>query len=329
MRRALLVLAIGTAATAGACGKFQDPNVVVDLRVIAMTASVPEQVIDVDLKNPPPPSQLLPQLVPSEVCALVADPGFDRRLRWSMTMCPQTSDDRCDTGDPQVVVDSGTIGDPDLAMPEPAMCATVQPDANLIAVVLASLRSDPLHGLQGVQYEVLLRVGGEDADPALDVYAGKALQLAARVPPQRTANTNPSLAELDASVAGGPPAAIALGRCVDQASPLVVAPGTKVRLTPVEPPGVRETYVIPTLDGGYETFTESLTYQWTAAAGKFSDGMTGGPRDTFGNEPPLFTDWTAPKAKDVHGPTDVPIWLVQRDERLGAHWYETCVRVMP
>ena len=47
------------------CGKFQDPNVVVDLRVIAMTASVPEQVIDIDLKNPPPPSQILPQLVPN------------------------------------------------------------------------------------------------------------------------------------------------------------------------------------------------------------------------------------------------------------------------
>jgi hypothetical protein len=25
----------------------------------------------------------------------------------------------------------------------------------------------------------------------------------------------------------------------------------------------------------------------------------------------------------------VTIWIVQRDERLGVHWYEACVRVTP
>jgi len=35
VKRAILVLAVA------GCGKFQDPNVVVDLRVIAMKASVP------------------------------------------------------------------------------------------------------------------------------------------------------------------------------------------------------------------------------------------------------------------------------------------------
>lgn len=327
-RRGLVVAAqVALALALGACAKFADPNVVVDLRVIGMTASVPEQVIDVDLNNPTP-TEILPQLVPSTVCALTADPGFDgRRLRWSMTMCPPRSDDRCRAGDPQVVIGNGVIDDPDLAIPEPQLCATVEPDGNLIAVLQKSLDLDPVHGLQGVQVEVVLRVGGETADPADDVYAAKALQIAARVPAQRTPNTNPSLAELDASVAGGAATAMALGRCIDQAAPLEVAAGTEVRLAPVEPPGVRETYVIPTLDGGFETFTESLTYQWTSGAGKVSDGLTGGPRDTFGNEPPLFTDWTAPA--HVTSPTDVPIWLVQRDERLGAHWYETCVRVMP
>ena len=44
---------------------------------------------------------------------------------------------------------------------------------------------------------------------------------------------------------------------------------------------------------------------------------------------PLFTDWTAPSAKDLDGPTDVSFWFIQRDERLGLTWYEACVRVVP
>ena len=323
MKRALLVLV-------AACGKFQDPNVVVDLRVISLEASVPEQIVEVDFANPPPPSQVLAQMVPSNVCALVADPSFDgRRLRWSMTLTEQTDDDRVDPGNPSELIGQGLLDDPDITLPEPQMCATVQPDATLVAIVLATLDGDTLHGLQGVQYQVTLRVGGEGADPALDIYAGKALQLATRNPPQRTANTNPSLTEIDVNLPDGTPAALPLGRCVDQAAPLEVPPETKLHLMPIEPPGVRETYVIPTLDGGFETFTESLTYHWIAGAGGFSDGTTGGPRDSFGNEPPLYSDWTSPKASDLDGPTDVPLYIVQRDERLGVHWYESCVRVVP
>jgi hypothetical protein len=137
------------------------------------------------------------------------------------------------------------------------------------------------------------------------------------------------LTRIDASVDGAAAEPLPLGRCVDQSAPIVVPPGKKMRLTPVEPPGVRETYVIPTLDGGTATFTESLTYQWSAGHGSFSDGATGGPRDRFGNTPPLWTDWKAPPASDLHGMTDIPIWIVQRDERLGVHWYESCARVMP
>ena len=77
-----------------ACGSFQDPDVVVDLRVLAMDSNVPEQVIDIDLQNPPPPAQLLSQLVPAQVCALIADPAFSRRLRWSMTLCQQQENER-------------------------------------------------------------------------------------------------------------------------------------------------------------------------------------------------------------------------------------------
>jgi hypothetical protein len=318
--RSAIVIAACTVVTA--CGKFQDPNIVVDLRVIAMTASVPEQVLDVDFTHPPMPQELLKQVVPSEVCALVADPSFDgRRLRWAMTMCPGASDDRCDPDHPEVPIGSGIIRDPDLAMPEPRMCATIQPDLDLATVVGDGLDNDTLHGLQGLEYMVVLTVGGEDADPALDLYAEKALQVAARVPADRTPNHNPTLTQISASVAGADAVALPIGRCVDQPYPLKVMSGTKVRLTPIEPDGVRETYTIPLLDGTFQTFTENLTYEWSAAEGSFSDGTTGGPHDPFGNTPPLFTDWKAPQVTAV---TDVAFWLVQRDERLGAKWYESC-----
>jgi hypothetical protein len=313
-----------------ACGKFQDPNIVVDLRVIGMTASVPEQVVDVDITKPIEVSDLLNQLQPSEVCALVADPSFDgRRLRWSMTLCPLGEGDRCDDGVPHSLVASGVLDDPDITMPEPRMCGTVQPDGNLIGVVMYALDNDVLRGLEGEAYEVQLLVGGEDADPSLDLYAVKSLQVIADIPMGRTPNHNPTLTEIDATLPDADPVPLPLGRCVDQTAPIQVPPSTKIRMLPIEPDGVREMYTVAKLDGTFQTFTENLTYQWTAAAGGFSDGSTGGPHDPFGNEPPLFSDWTAPAAKDLDGPTDVSIWIVQRDERLGAVWYESCIRVVP
>src|SRR5262249_7462415 len=134
---------------------------------------------------------------------------------------------------------------------------------------------------------------------------------------------NPSLTELDAAVDGVPVGAIAIGRCVDQAAPLEVRVASQVRFTPVEAPGARETYVASTLDGMGATFTESLTYQWLGGGGSYENDLPGGPPDFVGNEPDLFTDWDAP---DSAG--DVSIWVIQRDERYGEHWYETCVRVV-
>ncbi len=310
----------------GACHTFQDPNVVVDLRVLAMKATLPQQVIDIDLNNPQP-EVVKDEMAPSTVCALVADPNFDRRLRWTMTVCPFGDGERCE--DPAFVVGSGLADDPDTTEPEPQICATVFPDDHLMQVLMQALADDSLHGLQGLDYELQLRIGGEDADPSLDLFASRTLELAARIPPERTPNNNPTLLEIDDIPTGADQAKLPLGRCVDQGDPMVVGPQQKVVFAPMEADGARETYVIPTLDGGAETFTESLTYQWTATAGGFSDGTTGGPRDPFGNPSPTFTTWTAPKASSLDGPTDVSLWVVQRDERYGVAWYESCVRVVP
>jgi hypothetical protein len=323
-----------------ACGSFQDPNIVLDLRIIGAEASLPEQLVDVDLTMPPDGAMVLSQLQPSTVCALVSEPNVDERLHYTMTLCPFSADERCNSDLPQVVLARGVIDDPDTATPEPTMCATIEPDGNLLGVLLAELDGDPLQGLAGIDVEMQIVVGPEGGDPAEDVYGSKTMRVSPRIPAERTGNQNPSIDRLDAVVGHvaidtDPPAVpLAFGRCVDQVAPLEVAPDTVVRITPVETAGAHEVYVVPTLEGGSEMFTESLAYQWLGGNGHFAGGTSGGPRDLAGNPAPLFTDWRAPSTKvasdePLDGPTDVPIWVIQRDERFGVHWYESCIRVVP
>jgi hypothetical protein len=346
-----VVKRLAVIALAG-CATFEDPNIVIDIRALAMRATVPEQIVDIDLDNPPQPAELLQQLVPSTVCMLVADPTNTRRLRWTMTLCPYGDGERCDDDHPQTVIGQGIADDPETSnvlvgpkacadaadmhqldpsviIPDGCACATVNPDGNLLAVLLDALDNDPLKGFQGLDYEVMLRVGGEDGDPNLDQYAAKGLRIAARIPATRTANKNPSIRALQGQLEGGDSFLMTLGRCADLPMLPPFPPDTKINLFPVESGEARETYVLPTLDGGSEMFTEALTYQWVANGGGLSRGDTGGPHDAFGNDAPLDTDWTSPPADKLDGPTDFTIWIVQRDERLGVSWYETCFRVVP
>lgn len=322
-----VVLAALLAATA-ACNSFENPEVVVDFRVLAMNAEPPEQLIEVDITDPQTPAELLDQVVPTEVCVLLSDREFERRLRWEMTLCALDGDLRCGSG-PTHVMGSGLWDDPEASPTSPRLCDSVQPDGNLLAVAQYAFETDQLRGLGGIYYGVSLRVGGEDDDPELDLYAAKRLRLMPRIPSDIQANKNPSLMHLELTIPGGEPQLLPFGRCRDQAAPLEVPAGELIRLTPVEPQGVREEYVVPTTDGSSRMFTESLTYQWLATAGNYTSGSTGGTRDAFGNPATLFTDWRAPRAADLDGPTDVEVWVIQRDERLGVHWYESCIRVLP
>lgn len=322
---------LALAAVLGGCTTFEDPDIVVDLRVISMQADRPEQIVDVDLANPQQPAMLLQQLQPAQVCATVADPALDRNLRYTLTLCSSGGEGRCST-DADTVIGSGIVNDPETSPTPVVMCARIDPNANLLGVLLDTLDGDVLGGLGGVDYLVQLAVGGADADPALDQIAAKWLRVAPRIPVARLANKNPTIDRLDASVerADEVPLDVTLnGRCAVGRPSLTVRARDTVRLTPIETEGAREDYLVPTLDGMGRMFTESLTYQWIASAGGFSSGSTGGPRDVTGNPQPLFTDWRAPSAADLAGPTDVTLWMVQRDERYGVQLYETCIHVNP
>jgi hypothetical protein len=317
-----------------ACASFESEQIVIDTRILAMSATVPDQVVDVDLSmGEPNPTELLDQLVPTTMCALVGDPTNDRRLRYSMTLC-QRCEEGCCEDSPVVDLAQGVIEDPELAIPRPEMCATVEPDGNLLGLLLHVFENADFGGAAGLDYGVVLRVRGEDEDPTLDLIGGKTLRVKPRFPAEVTANTNPTLDGFDAEpyTADGrvdEPVPLPMGRCVEQTAPLTLVPTQRVRITPVETEGTRETYVVPTIDGIGQTFTEALTYQWLAGAGGYSSGNTGGPRDVSGSPAPLFTEFRAPSADTLDGPTDIPIWIVQRDERLGSTWYEGCIRVVP
>jgi hypothetical protein len=327
------------AVLASACATFEDPTIVLDTRVIAMTARTPEHVIDVDLAHPPDPSELLAQLNregPQEVCGTVADPGPVRGLRWSMVACGLDENHRCDPARPRVPLEAGRLADPEAArsglpgFTGGTACTTFEYDDKLLALLVDLLRDDPARALGGLDYAVEFRVGAEDQPIEHDLFAAKQIRIAPRIPVTRQANKNPEIVEMQIAINYGGGFPNHPKHCADPPGDtsfdIEVESGDVVTLYPVEGDGAREHYVVPTLDGQFEKFTENMTYQWLTTAGSFSDDITGGPPDIFGNVTLLGTDWTAPQVSSV---TELTVWVVQRDERFGASMHEVCMRVTP
>lgn len=325
-------LALAASLLAAACDPgFEEETEVIDLRPIAVTVSPPEQVLDLDPQNLPSPDALLAQLQPVDICALAGDP-LQRPLRWSFTVCVEGDDVRCDADRPRIELAAATTPDPETSLPRPQMCARLQPDLLLLAVLQSAIDADPLSGFSGIDLLLQWRLEADGPGGVVEEYAGKRLRFAAKVPATRVANQNPSVTGFTAFVEnGGEPVEVPLplGRCVDQPAPITIAPGGRVRILPVEPPGLRETYVVPTFDGGSREFTETITYQWLTTSGSFSRGSSGGKRDAFGNIPEIDSTFRTRNPRDLTAPVDASLWIVQRDERLGEAWFESCVRVVP
>jgi hypothetical protein len=331
---AMALVAICAVFNAG-CGSFADPAIVVDLRALAITAEPAEQVVDVDPNNPNP-IDLVNQLVPVSVCALLANPGDDRPIAWTMKLCAADRNDRCTLAKSSISFGQGEVVNPQLTVPKPNVCATLMPTIDIALLLNEAVDRNLFSTFGGINLTVELKFAPVDEIESAPLFASKVLTFSPRIPAARKPNLNPNLQAITAAVA---PAAkqpyaeavpLMLGRCVDLAatgqSPLSVAPGARVKLLPVELDGTREDYVIPTLSGGSLMFTESPTYQWLASAGGFTARSTGGPRDGFGNPAQLDSDWKVPTDLPV-GLNDISLWLVQRDERLGARWFDMCIRV--
>lgn len=337
--------ALAIAALLAGCTTFEDPTIVLDLRVLAMTAEImpsdrspfaglgPDQVVDVDLAMPMP-AEILEQLEPTSICALVADPGQQRSLRWSMTLCLLDEEGRCDRTLPFVELGSGVIADPETAATAQRPCGNIEPTAygpTILAMLREAVEANPVQALGGIDYTVVFTIGAVD-DRSTDVYATKRLRVSPRIPAERRPNLNPSYAFVDAARAGGisvmlPGTSVASGRCAElnEFNLPDLAPGDRLTLFPIETEGTREDYVVPTLDGKTAMLTETVTYQWFANYGAWSDEFTGGGHDVLGNQSLLGSDWLAPG--NVTGTLVVSLWMIQRDERYGVQFFETCVKV--
>ncbi|MDQ3365244.1 MAG: hypothetical protein M3680_07440 [Myxococcota bacterium] len=336
MRAAAVIVALA------GCASFEDPTIVLDLRVLAIQAEPPEIILDVDPARPPDVAALFAQLEQQPILlrALLTEPGHTRDLEWEMSACMLAEGGRCDDGRPRVAVASGLAADPESTGFVPGcgergieeggvVCAMLVPDAAFATLLYDALRADPTGGLGGLDVGIALQVGARGADGATagEVHASKLVRIAPRIPAERIANTNPHIEELLFGGGIGVGTAVPRSHCASSrgASPDVRS-GQVVTLYPTARDGDREEYVVPTLDGATRRFTEYLSYQWIAIAGSFSDPETGGPPDPFGNVRLDGTEWTAPAVAE---PTDISIWVIQRDGRFGVTWRETCLQVIP
>jgi len=302
------------------CTTFEDPTLVIDLRVLAMTAEPPEQIVDLDLANPDVVG-VIDQLQPSIVCATVADPARAAALRWSMRAC-LFDNGRCDPTRPSFEIAKGEAQDPEASVSP--ICAPIVPSLKLVSLLVDAFSSDPFSGAAGLTYAIELELRPEGAPDDQAIFASKELHVTARFPEDRVANHNPTLAEIQLQ---SPDLEVPLlVSCAAGAPRPVYRPRQQVTLFPVELGDTRETYPVAAIDGTFERLDETITYQWLTTAGSLADEFTGGPRDFLGNQARLGTDWTAP---DVSSAGDVQLWMIQRDERGGGSVYPICIAVAP
>ena len=319
------------------CASFEDPTIVLDLRVLGVETTPPEQVLDVDPTRQPTIDELLSQLQPIRIRALIAEPGSSSQLFWTMTACVLLDmGSRCDPDGPSFEIAGGTLFDPESysigapckgeTVEDPGtVCGMLVPDNRLVQILFKALEGDLTGGLGGIDVGIVLRVRDAFLDPPSETFAAKHVRFAPRIPADRRPNNNPNIDQLLLG-RGGFGTEIMKEHCTDPGAPMSVNAGDTTTLFPVSRESDKEEYVLPTIDGQSERFTEFLTYQWIATAGSFVDEVTGGPPDVFGNIRLDGTEWKAP---DVDHDTLVTVWVVQRDSRYGVRWRQGCIKVVP
>jgi hypothetical protein len=255
-----------------------------DLRILAIRAE-PSEVIQ-------PEGTAFP---PVHIDALVVDPlaPSDALFDWKLYACT-AEDVRCDAAQRQVLVREGRS-------PLDQIAVALTLDATSYQ---AAKDADPLHGFGGVPVMVELQVGRD----GYFARAIKRLVYGTPVPPEKTPNANPVIAQVT----------------VDQVvvpQPWTATVGQRVKLLPSPEATAKEKYWVATFTGGKRELEEYLSYSFFTTAGKLSDGATGGkpiPFVTNAKLTDLSSDWTP--AALPEGIRSAVIWIVVHDDRGGVGW---------
>jgi hypothetical protein len=304
MNRLRLLAALATLPATSACVSAEDdPSVVKDLRILAISTESPELMAS-DCTGSPNSLAVLGS--PVTFTALIADPaGGGRQLRYQLLACAWPGNRDCSTAEDAATLAEGltTAGELVLAI-TPGL--TVLADGT--PLIQRVIEQDTYRGLGGVRMPLVLHLftRGEG------IYAQKLMVFSCRRFPEMMPNATPRLSGLRVNGEGW-------GEEVLQLRGL-----GPFKLNPEDFTAVEEKYVVPSLDLQPVHLKESWKLSWHTDFGKISPTETGGT-DVGGQEGRHLVEWKP--ASSVQ--QDVNLWVVVRDGRGGVSWLKRRARYSP
>ena len=294
MRRlAVFALLAGCSTTLDGVGNVHD------LRILAMRAD--------------PPEQLVTDPRPVTVTALIANPpgGFLVSAKWTTCAAPDSDTSRClESSTGYAVLGESTVKTgPEGAEPS----VTFLPDPELLKQVA---QADQYRGLAGLRQiiQVDLRAG--------DQQAVGFKRMVFSVPSKNPINVNPVVGPVEFNDAGWAPDAsvvftVAPPRMLGQGMGMAVP--ARNQLAVLEDRSLPEFYEVRTFNGDVRKLQEAWRYNFYVSHGTFSPTAGGGNNLLSTDAGNIETQWARVDGEDGgSGPTTV--WIVVRDGRGGETW---------
>jgi hypothetical protein len=318
---------------AGCTPKFENATTLVDLRLLAVQAEPPEVLIDIQtvaatgtLPEPLPEISLVP---------LIVDPnGGGRPVSLKVAICPNRTDESFGSNQMRGGRVSDTVGDSPCgegALVIADATAVAGPDGVVpfrtsftptLPFLIAAAEADPLGIELGLPITVTFTVrAGEES-----VIAVKRLLFSPRLTPAQTPNRNPIVTKfLWRSGREEPP------KEVDPNLPPVVARGGRLRIRVA--PAEAESYPARNFSAAERRFyteqipEETLRYHFFTTRGVFTPASVNNDPSPLRTNPTVNLETTYEAPADVPGPYTAEVFVVVRDERGGASWARTLIRV--
>jgi hypothetical protein len=336
--RAASLVAVALACTP----QFDHATTIKDMRLLAVVAEPPEILVDLVLPPEAPPSTALEMLIPEPLPSfvlepLVVDPRAEGRLyEYRVLACgnqPLTLDRGRDRGPGNVqdtiaqapcpaealVVAEGTVvGTADGRVP---LSATFTPT---VPFLLEALRADPLGAVMGLPITVAFTIRAEEEQ----VVAIKRVIFSPRLSPEHLPNSNP---RIDAVFYRNERSEVPVPW--DEADLPQVPLGGKLRVSasraeaePYEARGYSRTERQITV---YQVAKETLRYSFYATQGTFSPANVSSEPLPIFNDPvtDLESTYQAPRTLEPGERREVDVFVVVRDERGGASFVRTRLRL--